>query len=669
LIYSKYSVNFIVIGYFVAVLSGLYNARCNALPPETVRPLSRSREFTNSIGMKFVRIEPGCFMMGQRQGGDWDERPVHKVHITKPFYISVTEVTNAQYEQYDPWHRHLRGRRGLSNDGDEAVIFVSWEDAMAFCRWLGKKEGRHYRLPTEAEWEYTCRAGTTSEFYTGQTWPANFHKNQRRVKAPKPVALHVGKTQPNAWGLYDMHGNVEEWCYDWYGPYPQTEQFDPVGLAEGDFRVCRGGSHNTALRYLRSANRMGTLPQDRHWLIGFRVVLGDLPATKPLARRARPLWARDVRQQKYDWSKGPDPNEPYFVGPLNYVKVPPKSNGPVFSKHNHDPGFTWCDNGDLLAIWYSCNSERGRELCVLASRLRAGAKQWEPAAPFWDAPDRNDHAPALLRDKQGRLYHFNGLSVGASYRENLALIMRTSDDNGASWSKARLINPVRGLPNQPIASAFCDSNGFLYLPCDWPWHRAGRGTGLWISKNRGRSWELAAGRIAGIHAGVVDLGDGRLLALGRHSNIDNQMPKSISADMGRTWTYEPSGLPPIGGGQRLVLRRLKEGCLFLASFAKEMKILDAAGRSRKVNGLFAALSYDNGRTWPVRRLITDDRPRHDAYTMDGRRFSMSPTSAEPRGYLAGLQTPDGIIHLISSWNYYAFNLAWLKKPMPFERSN
>jgi len=245
--------------------------------------------FVSSIGIKLVRIEPGSFLMGQEKGGDWDERPVHKVYITRPFYIAVTEVTNAQYEQFDTGHRKLRGKSGLSKEDDEAVVFVNWHEADRFCQWLSKKEGRSYRLPTEAEWEYVCRADTTTAYYTGDDLPETYHKNQTQTWQPKPVSLKVATTPANPWGLFDMHGNVEEWCYDWYGPYEQAEQADPVGRAGGDFKVTRGGSHNTKLSFLRSSNRLGTLPEDKSWVIGFRIVLGEMPKTNPFPASVPPL--------------------------------------------------------------------------------------------------------------------------------------------------------------------------------------------------------------------------------------------------------------------------------------------------------------------------------------------------------------------------------------------
>jgi formylglycine-generating enzyme required for sulfatase activity len=646
-----------------------------------------SSQFVNSLGMKFVRIEPGSFEMGQAQGGDWDERPVHRVRITKSFFMGVTEVTNAQYERFDPEHRELRGKLGFSKEDDEAVVFVSWHEAAGFCQWLSKKEGKPYRLPTEAEWEYACRAGTTTAYYTGDSLPEQFHKNARtswfpdparRQKDAEPVPLVVAQTPPNAWGLYDMHGNVEEWCYDWYGPYEPGDQTDPVGRAGGDFKVTRGGSHSTEVFFLRSANRSGTLPEDKSWLIGFRVVLAELPKTEPLAVPEPPLNARDVVQHfQPDWSSGPDPNKPYFKGPREYVKIPPGSDGPMYSEHNHDPALVDCPNGDLLAIWYSCRNEPGRELCVLASRLRYGSDEWEPASPFWDAPDRNDHAPALWFDGRDTLYHFNGLSAAATWG-SLATVMRTSTDNGATWSKARLINPEHGLRHQPVESVFRTREGFIILPCDAVTGGNG-GTAIHISRDDGKTWtDPGEGRpaptfksgttgawIAGIHGGVTQLKDGRLMALGRGNTIDDRMPMSISKDMGQNWTYSASEFPPLHGGQRLILRHLIEGPILLVSFTdpkKGMVIHDPGGAEQRVFGMFAALSFDEGKRWPVKRLLTDGGPARE---LDGGgntgKFVMDATHAEPKGYLAATQTPDGLIHLVSSKLYYVFNLAWLQQ--------
>ena len=161
---------------------------------------------------------------------------------------------------------------------------------------------------------------------------------------------------------------------------------------------------------------------------------------------------------------------------------------------------------------------------------------------------------------------------------------------------------------------------------------------------------------------MAQLNDGRLLAFGRGDTINSKMPKSLSWDMGRTWTYGPSMFPPIGGGQRLVLLQLKEGPLFFASFADAMTIVDGAGQFHQVSGLFAAVSYDDGETWPHIRLISDDGPARQMQTTNGRTFTADWNTAEPRGYLSVCQGANGVIHLASSWNHYAFNLRWLQTP-------
>ncbi|MHC4572919.1 MAG: SUMF1/EgtB/PvdO family nonheme iron enzyme [Planctomycetota bacterium] len=668
-------------------------------------PQKIRKRFTNSIGIKLVRIEPGSFVMGtsrtplpdeltkplsypQREelmekfphgdpqkfaitiehvrNGDFDEKPAHKVRISRPFYMGVYEVTNAQYEKFDPSHRALRGKNGFSKGDDEAVIFVSWHEAKAFCDWLSEKEGLPYRLPTEAEWEYACRAGTATHFWTGDSLPEVFHKNARRTSfnVPNDIAsLTVGETPANPWSLYDMHGNVEEWCHDWYGPYKAGEQVDPVGMIKGDFKVTRGGSHGTNLYYLRSANRMGTLPENKHWLIGLRVVIGELPETKPSATPSPQRYQLKVKQEILpNFGEGPDPDMPYFRGPRRYVKIPKGSHGPLYWHHNHDPAIVECPNGDLLAIWYTCVEERGRELAVAASRLRCGQEQWESASPFWEAPDRNDHCPALWFDGKDTIYHFNGLCVAGKW-EPLAIIMRTSKDNGVTWSKARLIAPEHGFRQMVGEPVFRTREGAICVGAD-----AEHGSTIWVSRDNGKTWYDPGGKINGIHAGIVELSDGRLMALGRNQNIDGWMPKSISSDMGKTWQASASIFQPLTGGQRAALIRLKEGPLFFASFAKDIEKFeptpDGVRPPRHISSIFGAVSFDDGETWPVRRVISDCKPDHPVDTIDNAPVLMNAHNSEPLAYLSVCQGPDGVIHLISSTNHYAFNLAWLKEPPP-----
>jgi hypothetical protein len=542
-------------------------------------------------------------------------------------------------------------------------------------------------LPTEAEWEYACRAGTSTPYHTGDDLPQVHHRAQTFSWDPQPVDLTVGQTPPNAWGLQDMHGNVEEWCLDWYGPYPDEPQIDPIGYAEGPFKVTRGGSHNTDLKYLRSANRSSTLPEDRHWLIGFRVVQAAAPRGTFLTKQPVRYWQSAVTPTDIDWGR-PDPDDkPHFEKPIPFVRPPAKDAREPFYPHNHCPSITWCENGDLLACWFSTVSERGREMTILASRLRHGARRWDPASEFFKAADRNMTGSSLFNDGRGRILHFNGLEAGAGWA-NLALVLRTSFDHGISWSRPRLINAEHQRRNQVIDGASMTADGTLIQPCDAVWRGSG-GTAIHLSVDGGETWfdpgagtptptfteGKRGGTIAGIHAGVVELRDGRLLALGRGDsirgqvgkghNIDDRMPMSISEDRGRTWTYSASPFPPISSGQRLVLMRLREGPLLFVSFTgpidrdRGMIFMDKHGKTFRGYGLFAAVSMDEGASWPVRKLLT---PGEGTYSTQGHtpEFKADRSHAEPRGYLAATQTPNRLIHLISSGLHYRLNLAWLR---------
>lgn len=638
---------------------------------------------TNSLGMQFARIPAGSFHMGSHGlGEDYDEAPIHPVTITKTFLMGTTEVTNAQYEQFDPSHKKLRGKYGLSKEDDEAVIFVNYQEAEAFCKWLSDKEGKTYRLPTEAEWEYACRAGSYWNFWMDDGLHAVYHKNQQNVwGTDSTINLEVGKAPPNPFGLYDMHGNVEEWCSDWYGPYEAFPQTDPVGRADGLYKVTRGGSHSTPERFLRSANRLAMIPEDKHWMTGFRVVRADMPQTRPLPA-IEPASQENISQQKYKWTTPLKTS--FFADPLVYVKTPDCSSHVPFYKHNHCPAISWCDNGDLLAIWFTCDEESGREMVILESRLKQGATEWSEPREFFKVPDRNVTGSSLLNN-DGTLIHMNGVEAAGTW-ETLAMVMRTSKDNGATWSRPHLIAPEHARRHQVIAGSSKTKEGWLIQAADAT-PRSNGGTALHLSKDNGLTWEdmgktnpgtfkagASGGTIAGIHAGVVQLSDGRLMALGRGDGIVDKdglerMPMSLSEDNGRTWTYSASEFPPIDGGQRLVLMRLNEGPLLLVSFTNHpfrlknglngMSFKDKDGREYTGYGMYAALSFDEGKTWPVKKLLTDGKSRF----MDGGAwtgfFDMDPTHAEPRGYLAATQTPDQIIHLLSSRNHYRFNLQWL----------
>ena len=659
---------------------------------------------TNDLGMTFQRIEPGGFLMGNdrplddavvRLGhwryGDSDERPIHRVEITQAYYVATTPVTNTQFEQILPEHASLRGKAGFSTQDDEAAVFVSWHDAVRYCNALSERDGLPYRLPSEAEWEYACRAGTDSAYWTGDTLPDAFHNNQAVVWYPTirdervdhPVPLPVGVTPANPYGLMDLHGLVEEWCLDWYAAYEPHPRVDSMGPGGGDFRVTRGGSHSTELYYLRSANRSGAHPDERSWYVGFRPVIGPMPVpSKHIYAGAMPLHQRNVISTPPKPAGSPSA-EPRFAGPLPYVTVPPNTFGPPFGEHNHDPGFAVCPNGDLLAIWYTCVEERGRELAIAASRRRFDhatgrlADAWDPPSMFWNTPDKNDHAPALWSDGS-RMYHFNGMSGGATWGP-LATILRTSDDSGATWSDARIIIPDHGPRHMPIAGVFALRDGAIVLPCDTPAgsKRNEPGTALWMSPDGGGTWAEAGGTIAGIHAGVVELADGSIFAFGRGTDIDGRMAQSVSSDRGATWDYSPSPFPGITSSQRIVLMRMRGACadgsdpILLVAFSnadidapEAQHVVDATGASRPIKGMYAAISFDDGATWPYIRPVSDDGPDRYIEGLDGRPHLTGRSHAEFNGYLAAAQRYDGNVHLISSRNEYVLNLAWLTERPP-----
>ncbi len=238
--------------------------------------------FVNSTGMRMIAIPTGRFIMGSPLDEEKraDDEVQHEVHITKPFYMGATEVTQAQ------WQKVMGNNPATYKADTNPVEIVSYDDAVKFCEVLSKLDGRTYRLPTEAEWEYACRAGTTTPFHYGwsiDTDIANYRGDvgyggdaRHRPTTPGPSS----QFPPNNWGLHDMHGNVFEWCSDWYGPYPTESVTDPKGPASGTQRVFRGGSWYNLPHITRSAFRGMSSPGYTSRLVGLRVVC-DGPDKQP----------------------------------------------------------------------------------------------------------------------------------------------------------------------------------------------------------------------------------------------------------------------------------------------------------------------------------------------------------------------------------------------------
>lgn len=233
-------------------------------------PRDTAKIVKNRIGMEFVSLPAGNFMMGSAKGRA-DEKPVHRITISKGFLLGRYEVTQGEWKT-------VMGREAVNFKGDDfPAQFVNWNQTQEFIARLNQtSDGYTYRLPTEAEWEYACRAGTTTEYADDLEWLAWYAGNSENRVHP------VGHLHPNAWGLYDMHGNVFEFCQDWYDPnyYSSSPDTDPQGPASGKERVLRGGSFRETGPFsatidesnLRSAARWQSFPDDILDDRGFRLV-------------------------------------------------------------------------------------------------------------------------------------------------------------------------------------------------------------------------------------------------------------------------------------------------------------------------------------------------------------------------------------------------------------
>ncbi|MBO4714714.1 MAG: formylglycine-generating enzyme family protein, partial [Verrucomicrobia bacterium] len=283
---------------------------CVMASDEPDKPLTPGEDATitlppDDVPLDLIWIDPGTFMMGSPEDelGRNDDETQHQVTLTQGYWLGKYEVTQAQYEavmgENPSWFKGV----------DLPVEMLSWNDAMAFCTKLTEieraagrlPEGYEYTLPTEAQWEYACRAGTTTALNSGKNLSDEdqcpemdevgwYVYNSGEYDsdgnwADNGKTFPVGQKQPNAWGLYDMHGNVYEWCLDWYGDYPASSVTDPKGPGEGTYRVMRGGCWYEAAFGCRSACRNCCNLDDSYYELGFRVALAPLPSPIPVPCR------------------------------------------------------------------------------------------------------------------------------------------------------------------------------------------------------------------------------------------------------------------------------------------------------------------------------------------------------------------------------------------------
>jgi formylglycine-generating enzyme required for sulfatase activity len=606
----------------------------------------------------------------------FNERPRHKVTITKPFYISDTEVTidqfrkfRVEYPGYDKFAPYVSG--------------VSWYDAVAFCQWLSKKEGKPYRLPTEAEWEYACRSGTDTAYSSGDL-------------RPEPQ-------MPNTWGVKNMHTNVAEWTLDWHGIYPEEALVDPVGPGHGWFKVVRGGCVDyTQLGqafYARSSNRaaapptfgppspeymakqldgqnMGMAEALNSWFkssgvipgrhgIGFRAVQAVMPGTKPAATQL-PFWQKCVKQSSHGVKKGPDLDKPYYRTRLLYPDFAGESLVDVaweigiergYGGGHHNSALQALPNGDLLAGYYNTMLGGERDACVsiMSMRLRHGSNDWDMPASWPDMVDADDEAPIIWNDN-GKIWFFWGcprMEAGYPFQYT------TSTDNGATWGPVQFPlfdSKIGPFSAQPINSAFRDSKGTIYVAVDGS--RPPISSELFASKDDGRTWYDTGGRTYGRHSCFTILDDDVILSYaGKQANLDGFEPQFISRDGGRSYEMTPSPLPALGGGVRASVVKLANkkilyvGDMYLEHYRKLTP--DQMPEGFTGDGAYAGISNDDGKTWRIRELTGGN-----VIGKDGK-----PVKVQTVSYVTACQSPDGMIHVVTSHNHpdlhFEFNEAWV----------
>jgi len=658
-------------------------------------------------GRKSRRINKGGF------NADYDEVPYHKVTITRPFYMSETEVTIDQFRQFKAEYPGYDKFRPYASA-------ISWYDAAAFCKWLSKKEGKPYRLPTEAEWEYACRAGTSTPFSSGNT-------------RPQPETA-------NPWGLKNMHTGPREWCYDWYGIYPEESQIDPVGPAHGWAKVVRGGSldwsvHNSPF-YARSANRAAVPPsfgpppleyqfkqlqnakpafklprqiveEARHeyklarfedinvtlcealntpfrytglrgrWSIrtsgfipgrheiGFRVVQAPMPNSTPGPTQL-PFWQRCVKQSKNGVEQGPEPDKPYYHTRLLFPNLGGASLDKVgwkiglergYGGGHHNSALAALANGDLLSFYYNTMLGGERDACVsiMSMRLRYGTDAWEMPSSWPDNVDCDDEGPVIWNDN-GTLWLFWG-----SPRQFAGFPFQfvKSSDNGATWGEVHFPlfdKRVGPYSAQPINSALRDSKGTIYLAVDGS--HSPITSELFASGDNGKTWYDTGGRTYGRHSTFVLLDKDVILAYGgKQASINGFEPQSISRNGGRTYEITASPLPALGGGVRASVIKLQSGNLFYVGdmYLHNYRKLTPAQMPPgfEGEGAYAAVSKDNGKTWHVRKLTGGN-----ILDKNGKSVKVHTVS-----YVTACQSPNGIINIVTSHNnpdlQIELNEAWV----------
>lgn len=567
--------------------------------------------------------------------GDFDEVPAHTVTLTHAFAMGSYPVTVAEYQQFDPAYKPVAAYSNYAAG-------ISWHQAVAYCGWLSKKEGKSYRLPTEAEWEYAARGGKQTPFFSGET-------------QPKP-----GDT--NNWGLAIGEG-TPEWVADWYAPYQAGEQKDPTGPQHGLFKIVRGGGLDfrkskpgesypeRAPYFMRAANRASMAPtfQSHEGNIGFRVVQAAEPKPSP-SPDPHFFFQTAVKQVADSPQLGPDASKPFYhlhelfpdLGGKSMPEVGWRLGlAPGLGINYHNSAVQVLANGDVIAAYYNTpDKEDDPDQTVMIMRRRAGAEAWDMPEPWPDFADAANAAPVFWND-HGHLWLFWGFPrlIGAP-----PFAFTTSDDNGATWAPVQFphfTGPIGRYISQPINSIVRTKDGTILMPTDST-GKDDDGNGsisvVWGSHDNGKTWYDTGGRTAGRHTTIVMAKNGDILGFGgKNSNIEGRMPLATSHDGGKTWTKSKTPFDQLLSGERPSIIRLTSGRLFF--------VADYNPKNEKhihKDGAYVALSDDDGKTWKMKRL---------------------PENILTVGYVTATQGPDGTIHVVTSKNYVNYeielNEAWV----------